>query len=240
MFQSYALFPTMNVAQNVGYGLRVRGVPREPRARRVAEMLALVRIESLAERRVDQLSGGQRQRVALARAIAIEPKVLLLDEPLAALDAKLREHLRTEIDALLRRLGITAVYVTHDQTEAMALGDRIVVMERGRVAQTGTPREIYATPANRFVADFVGTLNRLALDGGAVYVRPEDVRFATGGSARWRGRIASVTFLGDRVRAAIEVGDATCFVDAPPRTALAAGDAIGLTADDDALLRFDA
>src|SRR3954468_1169949 len=171
VFQSYALFPNMTVAQNVGYGLRVRGVAASEREKRVAEMLELVDLSALRAREVDQLSGGQRQRVALARALAIRPRALLLDEPLTALDAKLREQLRVEIDRLLRHLGITAVYVTHDQAEAMALGDRIVVMEKGRIAQAGTPQEIYHRPATAFVADFIGTMNRVSgevVDGHVV------------------------------------------------------------------------
>jgi putative spermidine/putrescine transport system ATP-binding protein len=139
VFQSYALFPNMSVARNVGYGLMIRKRPKSQIAGRVAEMLAMMRIEALADRSIDQLSGGQRQRVALARALAVQPRALLLDEPLTALDAKLRDVLRLEIDQLLRRLGITAIYVTHDQAEAMALGDRIVVMEHGQVAQVGRP-----------------------------------------------------------------------------------------------------
>lgn len=164
VFQSYALFPNMNVRDNVAYGLRVRGVGRGERSRRAAEALELCQIVELADRAIDQLSGGQRQRVALARALAARPRALLLDEPLTALDASLRDHLRTEIDALLRRLGITAIYVTHDQAEAMTIADRVVVMRKGGIAQSGTPREIYFRPANRFVAEFVGTMNRI--DGG--------------------------------------------------------------------------
>src|ERR687885_1860963 len=137
VFQSYALFPNMSVAQNVGYGLRIRG---ELTQQKVDELLALVQLEGYGARRVDQLSGGQRQRVALARALAVRPRVLLLDEPLTALDAKLREQLRIDIDRLLRSLAITAVYVTHDQAEAMALGDRIAVMQAGRINRKGTPR----------------------------------------------------------------------------------------------------
>src|SRR5262249_47243266 len=136
--------------------------PADKARQRVDEMLAMMHITELRDRRVDQISGGQRQRVAVARALAIRPDVLLLDEPLTALDAKLRDSLRIEIDALLRGLGITAVYVTHDQAEAMALGDRIVVMNRGKVEQIGNPREIYFQPATRFVADFIGTMNRIA------------------------------------------------------------------------------
>ena len=145
VFQSYALFPNMTVAENIGYGLRVRrldSAARSPRRRDAGHDAP----EALADRRVDQLSGGQRQRVALARAIAVQPRVLLLDEPLTALDAKLRDTLRADINHLLRSLGITAVYVTHDRAEAMALGDRIIVMDKGRIAQTGTPQEIYRAP----------------------------------------------------------------------------------------------
>jgi putative spermidine/putrescine transport system ATP-binding protein len=177
VFQSYALFPNMNVAENIGYGLKIRGVGDAERQARVAELVALTGIEGLERRRIDQLSGGQRQRVALARAVAVRPSVLLLDEPLTALDAALRERLRSELNRLLRMLGITTIYVTHDQSEAMALGDRIVVMRKGAIAQIGSPRDIYFTPANRFVAEFVGAANiveaacaagRLVLPGGTL------------------------------------------------------------------------
>ena len=162
VFQSYALFPNMNVIDNVAYGLRVRGMAPAARRAQAKGVLEMMRIDALAQRRIDQLSGGQRQRVALARALAVEPRVILLDEPLTALDAALREHLRSEIDALLKRLAITAIYVTHDQAEALALGDRIVVMRNGAIAQVGTPREVYFRPADDYVADFVGVTNRLA------------------------------------------------------------------------------
>ncbi|MTJ80419.1 MAG: ABC transporter ATP-binding protein [Telmatospirillum sp.] len=161
VFQSYALFPNMSVAANVAYGLKIQGMAPDMRRARVTEMLEMMRIAPLADRAIDQLSGGQRQRVALARAIAPRPRLLLLDEPLTALDAKLRDALRVEIDQLLRALGTTALYVTHDQAEAMALGDRVVVMTHGRIAQIGTPYEIYHRPAGRFVADFVGLMNRI-------------------------------------------------------------------------------
>ena len=149
VFQSYALFPNMTVSDNIGYGLKIRGVPNKERAERVAELVALTNISGLENRRIDQLSGGQRQRVALARAVAIRPGILLLDEPLTALDAALRDRLRGELNRLLRALGITTIYVTHDQSEAMELGDRVVVMQKGAIAQIGTPREIYFTPRNR-------------------------------------------------------------------------------------------
>lgn len=167
VFQSYALFPNMTVAENIAYGLRLRRQSTAEQRARVGEMLALMRIERLAERSIDQLSGGQRQRVALARALAVQPRVLLLDEPLTALDAKLRDVLRFEIDSLLRELGITAIYVTHDQAEAMALADRIVVMNEGRIEQVGSTREIYSECGSLFTAQFMGTppanIQRVAL-----------------------------------------------------------------------------
>ena len=231
VFQSYALFPNMTVAQNVGYGLRVRDIPVAERERRVAEMLELVDLAAFGRRRVDQLSGGQRQRVALARALAIRPRALLLVEPLTALDAKLREQLRVEIDRLLRGLGITAVYVTHDQAEAMALGDRIVVMEKGRIAQAGTPQEVYQRPATAFVADFIGTMNRVAgevVDGHLVWpagrlplgalasrevmFRPEDVRLVAPGEHHVEAKVLSAFFLGDHTRLVVDAGVAAPLV----------------------------
>src|SRR6201994_1365372 len=161
VFQSYALFPNMSVADNIGYGLKIRGIGQQERAVRIAELVALTNIAGLENRRIDQLSGGQRQRVALARAVAIRPGILLLDEPLTALDAALRDRLRGELNRLLRALGITTIYVTHDQAEAMELGDRVVVMQKGVIAQIGTPRDIYFTPRNRFVAEFIGAANIL-------------------------------------------------------------------------------
>ncbi len=159
VFQSYALFPNMTVAQNIAFGLRIRKEPEEKIRQRVAEMLALVHLEDKGNNFPHQLSGGQQQRVALARALAIRPQVLLLDEPLSALDAKIRVALRAEIRAIQRELGITAIYVTHDQEEALSISDRIVVMHQGRIEQIGTPFEIYNFPATSFVANFVGTLN---------------------------------------------------------------------------------
>ncbi len=159
VFQSYALFPNMTVAENVGFGLKVAKQPAKQVRSRVEEMLKIVKLSHLAGRYPYQLSGGQQQRVALARAIAIKPKVLLLDEPLSALDAKIRISLREEIRAVQRNLGITTIYVTHDQEEALSMSDRIVVMSEGRIEQVGTPFEIYNFPRTRFVASFVGTLN---------------------------------------------------------------------------------
>ena len=259
VFQSYALFPNMTVAGNVGYGLRIRKVPDAQVKARVSEMLAMMQITRLADRRIDQLSGGQRQRVALARAIAVRPRALLLDEPLTALDAKLRDTLRLDIDSLLRSLGITAIYVTHDQAEAMALGDRIVVMEHGRVAQIGKPREIYQRPATRFVADFIGTMNRLTgTAGGGVFrckagtvawaeapaaateslFRPEDIRVAENGeAASLQGKVASAFFLGDRTRLFVDVGEERPLViESTARRDFQHGEAVGLAIDPRGLL----
>jgi len=180
VFQSYALFPNMSVADNIGFGLKVRKRPKAEITKRVGELLELIHLEGRADRFPWQMSGGQQQRVALARALAIEPQVLLLDEPLSALDAKIRIVLRKEIRAIQRQLGITTVYVTHDQEEALSLSDRVVVMSDGRIEQIGTPSEIYNFPSTAFVASFVGTLNlvvarvidpgagRLAVDGQEV------------------------------------------------------------------------
>ncbi len=161
VFQNYALFPHLSVARNVAFGLEMRGIKAEAVEKRVADVLALVRLQGLAERRPAALSGGQQQRVALARALVVEPAVLLLDEPLSNLDAKLREELREEIRDIQRRLGITTVFVTHDQEEALTMSDRIVVMNAGRIEQIGSPTEIYEKPQTAFVAGFIGRMNRI-------------------------------------------------------------------------------
>jgi putative spermidine/putrescine transport system ATP-binding protein len=252
VFQSYALFPNMSVADNIGYGLKLRGVSKAERASRIAELVALTNIGGLEDRRIDQLSGGQRQRVALARAVAIRPRILLLDEPLTALDAALRDRLRGELNRLLRALGITTIYVTHDQAEAMELGDRIVVMRKGAIAQIGTPRDIYFTPQDRFVAEFIGAANiveaaveqsHLVLPGGRLAVagnsqlaaavamiRPETIRIVDAAGAVLTGRIDSVSFIGDRQR--IIVGDAAAkplTIDAPNTIIARPGDRVGLS-----------
>jgi len=180
MFQSYALFPHMTVAQNVAYGLKKEGVPKNEIRERVAEMLELVQLSRLADSKPDQISGGQSQRVALARALIKRPKVLLLDEPLAALDKKLRERTQFELVNVQDRLGVTFIVVTHDQEEAMTLSTRVAVMDQGRFEQIGTPGEVYEHPCNRFVADFVGKINLLdgsveAVTGGEVLVRCEGI-----------------------------------------------------------------
>jgi putative spermidine/putrescine transport system ATP-binding protein len=253
VFQSYALFPNMNVADNIGYSLKIRGVGDAERKARIAELIALTGIEGLEHRRIDQLSGGQRQRVALARAVAARPSVLLLDEPLTALDAALRDRLRGELNRLLRTLGITAIYVTHDQSEAMALGDRIVVMRKGAIAQIGTPRDIYFAPANRFVAEFVGAANIveaqchdgvLTLLGGTLKVadgtngaalamiRPESIRIVASENAALQGHVDSVSFVGDRQRASISgAASRPLMADVPNTIAIKVGDRVGLAID---------
>jgi putative spermidine/putrescine transport system ATP-binding protein len=253
VFQSYALFPNMNVAQNIAYGLKFRGASVQQRDARVAELVVLTGIEGLEHRRIDQLSGGQRQRVALARAVAVRPSVLLLDEPLTALDAALRERLRGELNQLLRTLGITAIYVTHDQSEAMALGDRIVVMRKGAIAQVGAPREIYFAPTSRFVAEFVGAANivegtcsdgTLTLPGGRLrlanggkgpataMIRPESIRIISPDAAELTGEVTAVSFVGDRQRLTIS-GAATrpIMADVPNLLTVKPGDRVGLSVD---------
>lgn len=174
VFQNYALFPHMTVFENIAFGLQVRKIGKAQIRERVEKMMKLVRLDGYGERRIDQLSGGQQQRVALARALVIEPQILLLDEPLSNLDAKLREETRFEIKRLQLELGITAIYVTHDQAEAMSMSDRIMVMQNGRVQQVGTPHDIYHAPVNRFVASFIGETN--LWEGTVVAVEGEEVR----------------------------------------------------------------
>jgi putative spermidine/putrescine transport system ATP-binding protein len=197
VFQSYALFPNMTVADNVGFGLKVAKRPASTIAPRIEEMLRLIKLPQLGSRYPYQLSGGQQQRVALARALAVEPQVLLLDEPLSALDAKIRVSLREEIRGVQRKLGITTIYVTHDQEEALSMSDRIVVMNEGRIEQIGTPFEIYNFPRTRFVASFVGTLNILrarVLDGasGKVAIDGQEVFAAAAIPAGSAGDMRSV------------------------------------------------
>src|SRR3954453_610740 len=185
VFQDYALFPHMNVAENVGYGLKVRKVAKAERGERVEEALALVRLEGFGDRRPSQLSGGQRQRVALARALVNRPRVLLLDEPLGALDLKLRQQLQVELKRIQSEVGITFVYVTHDQDEALTMSDRIAVMDGGKVIQVGAPRDVYEEPESRFVAGFVGVSNLLELavesaSGGVLTLKLGDADAVTG------------------------------------------------------------
>lgn len=222
VFQSYALFPHMTVAQNVGFGLEMRGANSADRKAKVADALKLVRLSHLEDRLPTQMSGGQQQRVALARALVISPKLFLLDEPLSNLDAKLRSEVRTEIRALQQRLGLTTLIVTHDREEALTMADRLIVMERGRIRQVGTARELYDEPRDAFVADFVGRCNllpasrendeRVRTRGGlllparrqpgelsaanTVAIRPERISIEPGHHAEVKGQLESVTYLG--------------------------------------------
>ncbi len=234
VFQNYALFPHMSVADNIGFGLEMRNLPKAERQSRVAEAMALVRLEGYERRRPRELSGGQQQRVALARALVIRPDVLLLDESLSNLDAKLREQMRIEIREIQRRLGITTIFVTHDQVEALSMCDRVALMDRGRLAQVGSPEDVYERPADRFVANFVGRINILRgrADGGSVIVansrlavarppaKPGEVDImvrphrttilrdepgANGaGENRLSGKVAHIVYIGDVIQIAVE------------------------------------
>ena len=221
VFQSYALFPNMSVRKNIGYGLKMQKLPRSEIDARVTEVLNMCQLQPFANRAVTALSGGQRQRVALARAIAPRPRLLLLDEPLSALDASLREALRDELAVLLREFDITAIFVTHDQDEAMAIADRVAVMSHGRVVQSGTPEDLYCNPTSSFVAGFVGNAMKLSgridgktlhLEGGqlalpkegdghTVFVRGENVQIVETGPLQ--GTVETVTFLGTHYRIGI-------------------------------------
>ena len=262
VFQSYALFPNMTVAQNVAYGMKVRKVPPAEREAETQRLLTLVGLEKLGDRSITSVSGGQRQRTALARALAIRPRVLLLDEPLAALDAVLRERLRVEIGSLLREFGITAIYVTHDQAEAMAIGDRIAVMRGGQIAQIDKPQVIYHRPANAFVAEFVGTMNRLrgpvrdgafAIGDGKMHVRlavggpdrdatlcfrPEMARFTeTAGAIT--ARVTATTFFGATQRLIVEIpSDHTLQVDLPSSLSFEHGQMVAFDIDPRSLIEF--
>jgi len=236
VFQSYALFPHMTVRENIGYGLRFRNVSRSDAAQKVERIMELVGLSGFGDRSPNQLSGGQQQRVALARALVVEPRVLLFDEPLSNLDAKLREQMRGEIRRIQKNLSITAVYVTHDQNEAMSISDRVVVMRDGQIEQVGTPEEIYAKPLTRFVADFVGKVNfvpvtigesrgddtsielfgqqmivprvpYLAGETHLAVVRPEELQLVPADSGFMRGQVAFRTYLGSVVEYDISLAD---------------------------------
>ncbi len=211
VFQNYALFPHMTVAGNVSFGLEMLKIPRPQRLERVAKALALVHLEHLAERYPRELSGGQRQRVALARALVIEPPVLLLDEPLSNLDAKLREEMQFELRQIHRKVGTTTVMVTHDQSEAMSISDRVVVMEGGRITQVDEPYRLYEHPRTRFISTFVGKANVLQIDGRTVGIRPEKVSLVAEGQGRTDGTIVERFFLGSQwlYRVSTPLGDIT-------------------------------
>ncbi len=264
VFQAYSLFPHMTVQQNVAFGLRLRKISSAKRDQRALEMLELVDLPTQADRYPHQISGGQQQRVALARALAIEPQVLLLDEPLSALDAKVRAQLRDQIRRIQLEVGITTLFVTHDQEEALAIADRVGVMRAGRLEQLAPPTEVYSRPATSFVAEFVGLSNRLAgtVTGSAVtvrghdlplvdpltpagpvtaIVRPEAVTLAsdnTGESGPMSGTVIASTFLGATSRVTVDLGDTTIMAQLPTSeaTKLPAGSRVTLTIRPDPVL----
>jgi iron(III) transport system ATP-binding protein len=256
VFQNYAVWPHKTVFENVAFGLRVRGMARDDTRNRVAKVLELVNMTGFEGRYPNELSGGQQQRVALARSLVVEPEILLLDEPLSNLDAKLRERMRWELKALQRRTGITFVYVTHDQSEALALSDQIAVIHRGRLQQFGTPREVYARPANRVVADFMGLVNllpgkvvaadtvaagpltlRLSLprdvcvgDPVDVAIRPESLRLGAGDGIP--ARIEEQSYLGNLSEYHVALADGTRLrVQAPALAEFAVGSTVALSVD---------
>ena len=195
VFQNYALFPHMNVAENIGYGLKLKKVPKSEIRKKVSQMLELVQLEGYEKRKPSELSGGQKQRVAIARALVNNPKVLLLDEPLGALDLQLRRAMQLELKRLQKKLGITFIYITHDQEEAMVLGDQIAIMDQGKLVQIGKPEEVYLHPQNDFARDFLGISNRFTdIHGNTICCRPEELEFAAEGSVK--GIVRQEEFLG--------------------------------------------
>ena len=241
VFQSYALFPHLSVAENIVFGLKVRKVAAAERAQRLDRVAALLGLGGLLERKPSQLSGGQQQRVALGRAIIAETPVCLMDEPLSNLDAQLRGEMRREIRSLQRRLGITMVYVTHDQTEAMTMADRVVLLRNGRIEQVGSPDELYTRPATAFAAGFIGAppMNLMKLNGGATLtgVRPEKMRFTTEGLP---ARVDSVEYLGADSLVSATAGEQAILVRVDGRAAEVPGDAVHIAWDRAHEHHFDA
>jgi ABC-type Fe3+/spermidine/putrescine transport system ATPase subunit len=242
VFQSYALFPHLNVLDNVAYGLRQRGLRKSVRGVQAREILKLVRLPQVAERKPRQLSGGQQQRVALARALVMKPRVLLLDEPLGALDLKVRKELQIELKQIQREVGITFVYVTHDQEEALALSDRVAVMNDGRIEQLASPREIYDSPATRFVADFIGDTNFIEHNGTRYAVRPERIEISRNGDTGLRGEVVTAMVIGPAMQCLVKTDDGQEVLVRQQRTSKAGADApregqrVVLTWADDAAL----
>lgn len=250
VFQSYSLFPNMTVAENIGYGLHIRGAPRQEIDARVGELLDLVKLPQVAGKMPGQLSGGQQQRIALARAIAVDPRVLLLDEPLSALDAKVRTELRDEIRQVQRALGIPTLMVTHDQEEALALADKIICMNHGTVVQAGTPEDLYHRPATRFVADFMGISNLLSPDDvGQLFpdllatrpssatphlacIRPEQIGIAA--DADGAGTVRSINFLGNLRRLEVDGPVGPLTIETHGANPCRVGDRVALTVAPDA------
>ena len=242
VFQSYALFPHLSILDNVAYGLKQRGVPRGERRRRALELLAMVHLEGVERRRPHELSGGQQQRVALARALVLSPRVLLLDEPLGALDLKVRKALQIELKRIQESVGITFVYVPHDQEEAPAMSDRVAVMHRGRIEQLAPPQDVYDRPATEFVAGFIGDTNFISAAGGRIAVRPERVRIDRGGTAGIDGVVVARMVIGPAVQCVVRLGDGQEVVARTQRTpgsdadVLAEGDRVMVSwADEEAL-----
>lgn len=246
VFQSYALFPNMTVAQNVAFGLRMQRLARDEVQQRVGEALTLVELEGFAERYPHQLSGGQCQRVALARSLIVRPRLLLLDEPLSALDARIRRHLREQIRAIQQELGLTTVFVTHDQEEALTLSDRIVLMREGRIVQSGDAETLYTAPVDAFAAGFIGNYNLLSADQasrlfgqtfqGQVAIRPEAIRLGVAGG--FHGRIVGHSLLGNVIRYRIATEACELNVDVlnhGPTALQPNGTAVTLAVDSDSL-----
>jgi ABC-type Fe3+/spermidine/putrescine transport system ATPase subunit len=245
VFQSYALFPHLTVLDNVAYGLKQRGLGRSERRSRATEMLELVRLAGLGERKPRQLSGGQQQRVALARALVMRPRVLLLDEPLGALDLKVRKELQIELKRIQEEIGITFVYVTHDQEEALAMSDRVVVMNGGRIEQIGLPHEIYDSPATEWIAGFIGDTNFIRAGESDVAVRPERLRVRSGGTGL-QGTVATRMVIGPAVQCLVRLDDGQEVLAREQRSgagggieALAEGDRVSVSWADDEALDFD-
>jgi putative spermidine/putrescine transport system ATP-binding protein len=229
VFQDYALFPHMNVLANIEYGLRVKGVSKDERRTRALEALRQVRLEGYEDRKPSQLSGGQRQRVALARALVNRPAVLLLDEPLGALDLKLREQMQLELKELQREVGITFIFVTHDQEEALTMSDRIAVFNQGRIEQLGTPREIYENPTSAFVSEFVGQTNKISIDGQRLNVRPEHItlsRNSSGSDRALSGTVTDLIFIGAMTRYRFKGSDGVSLISINPDENFKVGDSV--------------
>ncbi|MFM6842106.1 MAG: ABC transporter ATP-binding protein [Candidatus Planktophila sp.] len=229
VFQDYALFPHMDVISNIEYGLRVKGVDKTERHTRALEALKQVRLEGYEKRKPSQLSGGQRQRVALARALVNRPAVLLLDEPLGALDLKLREQMQLELKELQREVGITFIFVTHDQEEALTMSDRIAVFNNGRIEQVGTPREIYENPQSPFVSEFVGQTNKITIDGQRINIRPEHIELTKSSTSSGRtivGTITDLIFVGSVTRYRFRGADGTSLISTNPVGDLKVGDSV--------------
>jgi ABC-type Fe3+/spermidine/putrescine transport system ATPase subunit len=249
VFQSYALFPHLNVLDNVSYGLKQRGLRKPARESKAREALALVRLEQLERRKPRQLSGGQQQRVALARALVMEPKVLLLDEPLGALDLRVRKQLQIELKRIQHSVGITFVYVTHDQEEALVMSDRVAVMHSGKIEQLGPPREIYDAPASRFVADFIGETNFIKQNGRVVAVRPERLQISRASQpARdgLGGEIVTTMVIGPAIQCLVRTDNGQEVLVRQPRSgsngeaeSFREGERVVLTWPDDAALELD-